>query len=512
MTAARWKRARYAAVGTVGLLFAGIGGPLAVGSARDGARDAGRLEHGSERPVVTRGRAAVPALGPCPDGTRKSGGPGGFSVCAPSLAPRFATCDAAEAPAGALHVAIGGTGDGSLAAPLGSLDEALARAAEGAVIVLGPGDFAAPSRPLVGASLQGSCADRTRIAGPLRLEGRASVERLALDGALEVRAAAEAFVHDVVVHGGGVAVSQRAHLRLARVSVRGTAPSGLAVSGGATLDAEVISIAGAELALRVSGPGTSARIALLHTSDADAPMRAALRVEDGAEVSLARSQIAGGAEARIVIAGATLRASDLVVTGDDGAGLVASAGARVSMARVAFVGAGARALDVSASRLELEDFSLADHRGSSSGTSDAAVRASDGAQVRLRSGSIVRPRARGVLTTGEGTSVSIHEVAIVSTHASRCATASLGCAAPPAGDGIAVLDGAVARVSASSIEGSRGCGILVGGRSSRAELESSRITTSRIALCGDAASRGWLRLGADVVEDQNESVIARPMR
>jgi hypothetical protein len=64
-----------------------------------------------------------------------------------------------------LYLRAGASGDGTLARPFGSLTEAIARAPEGAVVLLAAGDYRGPITTTRSLTLVGACPERTRIVG-----------------------------------------------------------------------------------------------------------------------------------------------------------------------------------------------------------------------------------------------------------------------------------------------------------------------------------------------------------
>jgi len=148
-------------------------------------------------------------------------------------------------------------GDGTRAAPYGTIAAAIAAAPPAHTIALGRGTHAAPAS-LVGArSIIGTCATETRVQGTeLALGGDLSLDSLGLDARLTI--------------GGTV--------RLRAVSARG----GVALAADATLSARDTAIEGPIDAR------SSAQLAL-----SDARVTGALSAIDTASVSIVRSRIEG---------------------------------------------------------------------------------------------------------------------------------------------------------------------------------------------------------------------------
>ncbi len=110
----------------------------------------------------------------------------GWVVGGACVSVTFADCDLElfqrEWPAGTVFAAAHGDpgGDGSAEAPFVDLGDAFAAAAEGAQVVLAPGNYGAPEGIVRGLSVTGACPLQTRIEGGLVVDGGASVSLLDL--------------------------------------------------------------------------------------------------------------------------------------------------------------------------------------------------------------------------------------------------------------------------------------------------------------------------------------------
>ncbi|MCZ7681308.1 MAG: DUF1565 domain-containing protein [Sandaracinaceae bacterium] len=195
---------------------------------------------------------APPTFTPCPEGWREVTDESGPTRCdpypsegartdcpegqahfpgEPSCAPISGECAADGWPAGGgeptLHVRAGAApgGDGSRAAPLATIADALARAAEGSVIAIASGTYEEVLRITSRVTLRGACASGTRIEASAPSGTSATVE-IAADGvALEALVIAAATSGAVDVDGTaatasvtlrGVAGARRAPVRPAR--------------------------------------------------------------------------------------------------------------------------------------------------------------------------------------------------------------------------------------------------------------------------------------------------------
>jgi hypothetical protein len=132
---------------------------------------------------------ALPELTPCPSGYREVSGDGGLTWCDPWPESGFETCGDFEVmlpgeggcravgsacPSGpfaeglpvdatVLYVSPGGTGDGTLADPFGSIGRATGRATAGTVIALASGTYDAVLQIPADVTVWGACPSRTTV-------------------------------------------------------------------------------------------------------------------------------------------------------------------------------------------------------------------------------------------------------------------------------------------------------------------------------------------------------------
>ncbi|MBO6936337.1 MAG: hypothetical protein JJ863_15305 [Deltaproteobacteria bacterium] len=189
---------------------------------------------------------ALPDLGPCPDGwsTRTIGG---VDVCDPgepidcpegqarfhgtaACAPVGRACPVGEfaddLPAsGVLFVAPGGSGDGSRAAPFGSIRNAMSGAAPGTIVALAKGRYPERVTMRPGVTLRGACAAETVLEQP----AMASLSNMAIRSSVADAAVADLSIVDV--SGAGVVVDDGT-LRLEGVVVDSATSYGVLVGGG----------------------------------------------------------------------------------------------------------------------------------------------------------------------------------------------------------------------------------------------------------------------------------------
>ncbi len=174
-----------------------------------------------------RGAPPVPAPGcrdcftvwRCPEGFEPSGdfacvasveACDGIQLPGECVAPAaFEPLDLAAQPVDAIRVVAGAgpAGDGTLDAPFGTLDEALAVAGQEALVVVGPGEHAfAPARLAEGVELRAGCPATTTLLGTLTLADGARVVGARIDGELlleaNARVALERLVGPRVALGG----------------------------------------------------------------------------------------------------------------------------------------------------------------------------------------------------------------------------------------------------------------------------------------------------------------------
>lgn len=170
----------------------------------------------------------------------------------------------ATPPAGAsevLYVRTGGTGDGSSAAPLGSIDAAIARASAGAVVLVAAGTYTTSARVEKKLSILGACAQATRIAGTAAPLPDVDVEE-EFDGALSVRAGGALTLQSVTLSGERtpLTVLAGASATLSDVIVDDITPMGIWVSGdGSNLSVSKSLFRGGRIAKgRTVAPGINA--------------------------------------------------------------------------------------------------------------------------------------------------------------------------------------------------------------------------------------------------------------
>ena len=310
-----------------------------------------QLDAGPPDAAVTTGEPAPPALpdlGECPAGwtTAEVDGvavcePGPSEACpagqarfpgASGCAPVGAPCpsgDFAEGlpDSGVIYVAPGGTGDGTRAAPFGTMNAALVRATRGTIIAVAKGEYdeGFPLRPEV--TVQGACAAETTFRW-----SRANQPTGAIGAPSELGTVRDVTIRDtdnigVLVQGGAI--------RLEGVVVEGAQLFGIAVLGG-RLEAEGLVVR----ATRPDSAGdsgfgmmvTEGGEAVLHRVLVEGNRQIGMGLGGAASVEvedfIARGQVVGavpGVAAGVAVEeGASLRGTRVVLEDARGIALVAS--------------------------------------------------------------------------------------------------------------------------------------------------------------------------------------------
>ncbi len=204
---------------------------------------------GPAEPIAPR----LPELGECPAGSAART-IAGVDVCDPGepvtcpagqvrfhgaveCTPVGRPCPAGEfaddLPAGTIHVAPGGTGDGSRDAPFGSVRTALAAADPGATVALAKGRYPERITMRPGVTLRGACAAETILEQP----AMASLANQAIRSSVDDAVVADLSVVDVT--GAGVIV-ESGSLRLEGVIIDSATSYGVLAAGGALAAARLL--------------------------------------------------------------------------------------------------------------------------------------------------------------------------------------------------------------------------------------------------------------------------------
>jgi hypothetical protein len=233
---------------------------------------------------------------PSPEGAERCEGPRFRLPGASACEPVDDACEDGEFPTGldatrsVRHVRAGSTGgDGSEAAPFGTIEEALAGVSGPVTLALAAGTYASSPLPS-DVEIQGVCAERVTITGTIDAP------------ALVVRPGARLSLEGVTLTPASVGVLVGGELTVRRVAILGAATAGIGLIGG-VLDAERVLVRDTRLA------------------DADDFGRG-VSVETDARASLRHVVIEGSRESGLAVANATVEADDLAIrrTSPDGGG------------------------------------------------------------------------------------------------------------------------------------------------------------------------------------------------
>jgi hypothetical protein len=239
------------------------------------------------------------------------------------------------------YVRAGSTGgDGSAAAPFGTIAEALSGASGPITVALGAGTYAASPLPS-DVAIHGVCADRVTITGTADAP------------ALVVRPGARLSLDGVTLMPASVGVLVGGELTARRVAILGAATAGIGLIGG-VLDAERVLVRDTRLA------------------DADDFGRG-VSLETDARATLRHVVIEGSREAGLAVANATIEADDLAIrrtapneSGGLGVGVRLFEGATATLRRAAIEDAVEAGIRAEGSELTLEDAVIRDVRSSAS--------------------------------------------------------------------------------------------------------------------------------------------------
>ena len=356
--------------------------------------------------------AAAPDTGwdACPEGwvaeaTGCDPWPGGELTCAADEArfPGRGTCErigtacvgewAPDLPAsGVIFVRAGETGgDGSEAAPYGTIAEGLAAALPGTVVALAAGRYDEAAIVPADVELRGSCVTATIVAGPPAPGLRGTIQATG----------AGAVVSNLTITGDrmGVYAGGGARMSLRDAIVEDAIGTGIFVLG-ATLEGERVvvrrtraladGLAGRGVDVEMRGSATLRHVRLEENHDfgafaagatlsledsviedtvpqADGTHGRALNVIGGATATVARSALVGSHEigALITQAGSSADLTDVLVSGvaargEDGVGLSVEMGASATLTRVRVEGAQGGGLMVNASRVTASQLHVRD--------------------------------------------------------------------------------------------------------------------------------------------------------
>lgn len=321
--------------------------------------DGGAPEPDAGGPFVEPAAPAPPVFAPCPDGWSAAPSGEGFDVCEPppdvacpegevrfvdetSCGPIGAACPAgdwAEPPAGvtALYVRAGASGgDGSMAAPYGTIRDAIVRAPPGAAILLAKGTYAEAIDVFGGLRVIGACAAETFLAPEtggavvrvaelgvvvedVTLRPGAGLRGVEVTGELTLRAVrVEGATDDAVfVFEGGALEASRLVVRDARASMP-LFGRGLTVTDGAATVAQALFDGCPGSGVLVSRGGRVSARAIRVTQSGEGIQGRPLVIAqgEGGELTLAESLLEGGAGTGVLVSEAGTLEVDQVVIRD----------------------------------------------------------------------------------------------------------------------------------------------------------------------------------------------------
>lgn len=205
---------------------------------------------------------------------------------------------------------------------------------------------------------------------------------------------------------------------------------------------------------------------------------------------------------------ATVTARDLAVrgvgiSGDVGDGVLAGAGASLSLERFLLEGAavvGAHAYGAG-TRLVLASGRVEDVREGERFDFGRGVEIDVGARGELRDVTISRVRETGLVAYGTGTSVTLDRVSVGTIEERACATTT--CPGQGGGSGIVAIFGASIIASEIEIDGAPLCGVQVAERGSL-DVESGEIRGSAIGACVQVEGYDVARVVDGVAYRDNE--------
>lgn len=378
----------------------------------------------------------------------------------------------------AIHVAPGGTGDGSETNPLGSANAAIRAARDGSVVVLAPGTYdelVTVDRPI---TLVGRCGALVR-AERLTIESvDVELRQLVIAGRVELAPAARARLVRVEISSRDTALhlARGARLEITRSTIDAQRLT-VVLDSGATaraldthLESDSVVLAAVDSrveldrvvldgGVEVMGPlaTVTARDVVLAARDV-----AGLTVVDEATVLVERASLLIARGSAVSVAGRGTRTSltDLVVSGRPIDALVVADGGQLAVERAVVLGAQGTAIRASGpSALELLDVRAAGVDTVSDGRDEVM----DGTCLEVSAGAaaaVTRARMSGSARRAirvEGGAVTLHAVTLTATALAGCGP--LGCDA--SGYGLDARAGSLVEVDGFLVERTNGCGVRV---------------------------------------------------
>lgn len=453
----------------------------------------------------------------------------GESLCTPLGGP----CTATEFPSAddlqnltpgfsgsVIYVAAGGTGDGSLANPFGSLDEALGQATDGDVVALGKGTFDTNLEVDRRVAVVGTCVEGTAIApadpslSTLSIAtGGVFLARLRIHGGLtgvSVLPGAEAklnLVEIISATRGAVLLETGSTATLERVLLRPTAGplgtpeegAGLVVDGGLANLTDVVVHRARGAGVLVQGNDASidaVRLTVLNTLPRldDKQEGSGVTVRSGATASIAASILSKNRVAAVLAQeGADVTLTDVALRETlarfadlkAGHGVKAETGAHVHGTRLLIDQNQTSGVIASGSGTVVELTSVAVRDTQSQIADDTAGRGVEswsGARVVVRQAWVRGNRAMGLTAAGSGAELEAHDVFVLDTEFEE--------ATKYFGRGFWVTGGGAGRATRAWFENNRSIGAGVVKPGSSLELTDVEIRGTRPRELDDTYGRG----------------------
>ena len=436
--------------------------------------------------------------------------------CLPIGSPCPAGEWADDLPEGATvaYVRAGATGgDGSMAAPYGTIAEAVASvvAAGGGVVALAKGTYLEQAE-LAGddITLHGACIAETVVSSDepgssrgtiwvrgtgnrihnVRVTGRRpGITIVALPEAPRTIEIDGVLVHDVedgaFIALGPIEATVRSFVArdIAPRSTDGMFGTGIDVELGASLllERSVVERA-AFMGMFVDQTGARAEVLDLVVIDAGGR---GVAVQNGSALVMGRSAILASGEVGVYAhAGASVTLADVLVRGEPwggaGNGILAQDGSVLDMSRVAVVGTAGVAVNVDASELRASDLVVEETRSDASdGRFGRALGLQHGATAIVERAFLRSNRNAAVASFSPGTTTRVTDLVVVGTESDGTGYY---------GESIAAYEGASVVAERAELSYSSYTGVIAHGTGSRIELADVTVDETREAGCAEAVA------------------------
>ncbi len=339
-----------------------------------------------------------------------------------------------DLPAGAtvVYVAEGASGgDGSRAAPFGSIVQGVSSAPDGSIVAIAPGSYPNGVRITRELTLWGACTDvvidAMRDAGVTAVGADVTLKNLTVVGSTQgvwafngATIDAEAVVVDQA-DSGFLSFGTDASMTLTEVLVRGVRDAAFDASATSALTVREAFVVDSVGALLVNSGGTVQIEDLVARRIATSPEETAI-VAVGlvdATVRIARASLEALGTESILVNGSTFELEDVVATYDParagrGTGLFVTEGGLITMDRVRLEGPGFQGLGVAdpgsgaiVRDLVIRDVVAADVIGRGQG-----IEVNAGAMAALERVVIARANGVGILANGVGTTLALSDTRV----------------------------------------------------------------------------------------------------